>query len=61
MMKIFLYVVVIGLMLVLMPFAGIWSLNTLFGLTIPFNFDTWCASIILSGIVGGSTGVSFKK
>lgn len=61
MIKILMYVLLIGVLVVLMPFAAIWSLNTLFGLTIPFTFDTWCASIILSGVVGGSTGVSFKK
>lgn len=46
---------------VIMPYATIWSINTLFGLTIPFTFDTWCASLILSGVVGGSTGLSFRK
>ena len=61
MIKILLYVLIIGLLVVLMPFAAIWSLNTLFGLTIPFTFDTWCASVILSGIVGGNAGISIKK
>ena len=55
---------VVGLFLVLivlMPYAAIWSLNTLFALTIPFTFDTWCAAVVLSGIVSGNNFVTFKK
>jgi hypothetical protein len=49
-------------LVVLMPVATIWSLNTLFpALAIPLTFDTWCAALILGGVVGGSTGLSFKK
>ena len=29
------------------PLATIWAVNTLFGLTIPWTFDTWCAVLIL--------------
>ena len=51
-----------GLLIVLMPFAAIWSLNTLFpALAIPFAFDTWCAAVLLSGIVSGNDFVTFKK
>jgi hypothetical protein len=46
---------------VLAPVATIWSLNTLFALNIPIGFDTWAAALILGGVVGGTTGVSFKK
>lgn len=47
---------------ILIPLASIWSLNTLFPvLAIPYTFDTWCAAVVLGGVVGGSTGVSFKK
>ena len=53
---------VILVLVVLAPLATIWSLNTLFPiLNIPMGFDTWLASLILAGVVGGSTGVSFKK
>jgi len=53
---------VILVLIVLAPLATIWSLNTLFPiLNIPMGFDTWLASLILAGVVGGSTGVSFKK
>lgn len=57
--------VIVGLILVLivlMPWAAIWALNTLFpALAIPFTFDTWCAAVILSGIVSGNNFVTFKK
>jgi len=50
------------LLLILAPVATIWSLNTLFPvLNIPISFDTWCAALILGGVVGGSTGLSFKS
>ena len=59
------YLLVIGFvigLLILAPVATIWSLNTLFPvLNIPITFDTWCAALILGGVVGGSTGLSFKK
>jgi hypothetical protein len=49
-------------LVILMPFAAIWSLNTLFpALAIPFAFDTWCAAVLLSGIVSGNHFVTFKK
>lgn len=59
------YLLIIGfviLLLILAPVATIWSLNTLFpALNIPISFDTWCAALILGGVVGGSTGLSFKS
>jgi hypothetical protein len=49
--------------LVIMPIAAIWSLNTLFPmLAIPTTLDTWMASVILSGVVSGQgLTASFKK
>jgi hypothetical protein len=59
------YLLIIGfvvLILILAPVATIWSLNTLFpALNIPISFDTWCAALILGGVVGGSTGLSFSS
>jgi hypothetical protein len=49
------------LAIIFVPLATIWSLNTLFALNIPIGFDTWAAALILGGVVGGTTGVSFKK
>ena len=62
MTKVVAFVVVLLLIIVLMPLATIWSLNKLFpALAIPTTFDTWMATVILGGVVGGTTGVSFKK
>ena len=52
----FIFVIILG------PIATIWSLNTLFpALAIPIGFDTWLAALVLGGVVGGTTGVSFKS
>jgi hypothetical protein len=60
--KLLLALVLILALLVIMPIATIWSLNTLFPvLAIPLSLDTWIAAVVLSGVVGGTTGVSFKK
>jgi hypothetical protein len=62
MMKLFAGLGIIILLIILAPVATIWSLNTLFpALNIPIGFDTWCAALILGGVVGGSTGLSFKS
>jgi hypothetical protein len=61
-MNILLPIIFIVLLVILGPVATIWSLNTLFpALAIPIGFDTWMAALVLGGVVGGSTGVSFKK
>jgi hypothetical protein len=60
--KILLIVAFVILLVILAPIATIWSLNTLFpALAIPVTFETWMASLVLGGVVGGTTGVSFKK
>jgi hypothetical protein len=61
MLKILLLIAFVILLIVLAPVATIWSLNTLFALNIPIGFDTWFAALFLGGVVGGTTGVSFKK
>jgi hypothetical protein len=59
------YLIIIGIVLavaIIMPIATIWSLNTLFPmLAIPLTINTWLATIILGGVVGGSTGLSFSS
>ena len=61
MTKVLLIILLIVTLVVLMPLATIWSLNTLFPiLAIPMTFDTWCASLILGGVVGGTTQLSRK-
>jgi hypothetical protein len=60
-MKILGIILIVCALVVLMPCAVIWSLNTLFPvLAIPLTFDTWCAAVVLSGALGGSA-ISFRK
>lgn len=61
-MKPLILVIVAIAVIVLAPFLTIWSLNTLFPvLAIPYGIDTWLATLVLSGVVGGTTAVSFRK
>jgi len=62
MSKLFAGLGLIILVIILGPIATIWSLNTLFpALAIPIGFDTWLAALVLGGVVGGTTGISFKS
>jgi hypothetical protein len=58
--KIALIIGFVLLVIWLAPLASIWSINTLFGTTIPFTFDTWAASLILGGVVSGQSFLSLK-
>jgi hypothetical protein len=50
-MKYLLVIAIVIALVILGPFATIWSLNTLFPvLNIPYTFDTWCAAIVLAGL-----------
>ena len=40
----------VGLAYAIIPFLIIWSLNTLFGLGIVYEFESWLAMMILVGI-----------
>jgi len=52
--------IVIGVAFI-MPCAIIFSLNALFpALAIPLTFDTWMAALILSGVVSGSSGFTYR-
>ena len=51
---------IVVLYIVFLPLAGIWALNTLFGLTIAYTFKTWMAALLLAGIVGGTSKASRK-
>ncbi len=37
------------------PFGIIWSLNTLFYTEIPYTWQSWAATVILSSVVYGSS------
>jgi uncharacterized RDD family membrane protein YckC len=61
-MKEFLIALVIAFaiaFIIFYPIAIIWSLNLLFGLTIPFTFSTWCATMVISGVFAAR--VTVKK
>jgi len=42
------------------PFAFIWALNTLFGLTIAYSFKTWLAALIIGTIISAKATTSHK-
>jgi hypothetical protein len=57
-----LFVVVLVLaILILVPFASIWSLNTLFGLGIDYTFWTWLAMVWLSTVTFGGVAYNVRK
>lgn len=59
-MKYYLIALIVIALVILGPFATIWSLNTLFPtLDIPYTFDTWCAAIVLAGVF--KTTINTKK
>jgi len=60
-MKILILLAIVIAVAIIMPIATIWSLNALFpALAIPLTFDTWMATLILSGIVSGSSGFTYR-
>ena len=60
-MKILILLAIVIAVAIIMPIATIWSLNALFpALAIPLTLDTWMATLILSGIVSGSSGFTYK-
>lgn len=50
-MKALIIIALVALVIICGPLASIWAVNTLFGLTIPFTFETWAASFILTGAI----------
>lgn len=58
MKEIALFVLVVAI-IVIVPFAGIWAVNTLFGTGIAYTFKTWAATAILTSII--SPSVTVKK
>ena len=50
------FILLIFTLIIIGPILLIWSLNTLFGLSIPFTLKTWCASLILGGAVSKKGG-----
>ena len=48
-------------MIIFGPFATIWSINTLFGTTIAFTFETWLATVWLSMVTFGNVVSAVNK
>jgi hypothetical protein len=46
--------------IILGPIATIWSLNTLFSLNIPYEFETWCAVVWLTMVTFGNVVTTIK-
>lgn len=58
-MKILALVALIAFVVIIGPIATIWALNTLFpSLAIQLSLETWCAVVILGGVIRGD-GLSF--
>lgn len=56
MTKIAVIAILLLLVVILGPFAVIWSLNTLFGLAIAYTFWTWLAVIVLGSYLNANIG-----
>jgi len=51
MIKIILLIIFIVVLVVFGPFATIWSLNTLFNLSIAYTLSTWAAVLVFVGAI----------
>lgn len=49
------------LAIILGPIATIWSINTLFSVSIPYEFETWCAVVWLSMVTFGNVVTTIKS
>ncbi len=60
-LKVIFALFVVAILLFVVPFLLIWSLNTLFPvLAIPYTLETWSASVLISSFFGTSH-LSMKK
>jgi len=53
-------IIIAILLIIFMPFAIIWAVNTLFGLGIAYTFWTWLATVVLTGTFG-KANVTVKR
>ena len=58
-MRDFIALAFIIVVVIVTPLAGIWALNTLFGLGILYTFKTWLAALVLGANI--SPTVQVKK
>lgn len=54
-------ILLLTIAIILWPFVVVWSMNTLFGLSIPFTFRTWLASFVLTLVIGSTPKVSNRS
>lgn len=59
-LKLVLLIVVLLLIVALAPFATIWSMNTLFSLSIEYTFWTWLATVWISLVTFGGLHSSIR-
>lgn len=57
----YVFVVTVILAVIFVPFANIWALNTLFGLTIPYGWETWLAMFMVHWFFYSSTAAARLK
>ena len=62
MIKIALAVLAVILLLAVGPLLVLWSWNTLFGaaLMIPYNLETWCATVLIGAFLRANVTVKRK-
>lgn len=54
-------VIIVILLAVMMPFAFIWAINTLFATGLAYSFWNWLAMVIFTSFVGGIFGAGRTK
>jgi hypothetical protein len=54
-------VLLLAVLVAVGPLAAIWSLNTLFGLSIAYTLKTWAAALVLAWVIGGTNKSTGKK
>jgi hypothetical protein len=58
--KVILLVALLIVIVIFAPLATIWSLNTLFGTAIAYDFWTWLATVWLSSVTFGGVQAAVK-
>ena len=60
MLKIILSIILVIALLIGVPLAAIWAINTLFNLEIAYTLINWFAALILIAATSGSTGIKWQ-
>jgi hypothetical protein len=55
-----LFCIILGIVY-LVPFSFIWSVNTLFSLSIGYTLKNWIASLVLLILIGNGSGIKLKQ